>query len=61
MSGPRRRILILGGGFGGLHAALHLQRWLARVSDVEIVLVSREIFFSFTPMLHEVAASDVDL
>ncbi|MGH7288660.1 MAG: NAD(P)/FAD-dependent oxidoreductase [Myxococcota bacterium] len=61
MSDPRRRILILGGGFGGLHAALHLQRRLAHAEDVEIVLVSRENFFSFTPMLHEVAASDVDL
>jgi NADH dehydrogenase len=61
MTTPTRRILILGGGFGGLHAALHLQRRLAGERDVEIVLVSRENFFSFTPMLHEVAASDVDL
>jgi NADH dehydrogenase len=61
MADPRRRILILGGGFGGLYAALRLQRKLARRSDVEVVLVSRENFFSFTPMLHEVAASDLDL
>jgi NADH dehydrogenase len=57
----RRRILILGGGFGGLYAALHLQRRLRGQPDVELVLVNRENFFSFTPMLHEVAASDVDL
>ncbi len=56
-----RRILILGGGFGGLYAAMHLQRLLRKQPDVEIVLVNRENFFSFTPMLHEVAASDVDL
>lgn len=27
----------------------------------EITLVNRESFFLFTPMLHEVAASDLDL
>jgi NADH dehydrogenase len=61
MSDPRQRILVLGGGFGGLHAALHLERRLSRSSDLEVVLVNRDNFFSFTPMLHEVAASDLDL
>ncbi len=55
------RILILGSGFGGLYAALRLQKLLRRRKDVEVVLVNRENFFSFTPMLHEVAASDLDL
>jgi NADH:ubiquinone reductase (H+-translocating) len=44
------RILILGGGFGGLYAAMHLEKTLAREADVEITL-----------MLHGVAASDLDL
>ena len=30
-------------------------------SSAEITLVSRENFFLFTPMLHEVAASDIDI
>jgi NADH dehydrogenase len=34
---------------------------LARRNGVEITLVSRENFFLFTPMLHEVAASDLDI
>jgi NADH:quinone reductase (non-electrogenic) len=55
------RILLLGGGFGGLYAALGLERRLGNSPDVEITLVNRENFFLFTPMLHEVAASDVDL
>ena len=55
------RILVLGGGFGGVYAALHLERMLAQHSGVEITLVSRENFFLFTPMLHEVAASDLDI
>lgn len=61
MSARSRRVLVLGGGFGGVHAALQLERELAGSPEVEIWLVSRENFFSFTPMLHEVAASDVDL
>jgi NADH:ubiquinone reductase (H+-translocating) len=56
-----KRIVILGGGFGGLYAALRLEKTLARDPDVEILLVNRENFFLFTPMLHEVAASDLDL
>jgi NADH dehydrogenase len=56
-----RRILILGSGFAGLYAALRLQKRLAGRKDVEVLLVNRENFFSFTPMLHEVAASDLDL
>jgi NADH:ubiquinone reductase (H+-translocating) len=55
------RILILGGGFGGLYAAMHLEKTLAREANVEITLINRDNFFLFTPMLHEVAASDLDL
>ncbi len=53
------RILILGGGFAGLYAATHLDKTLARDADVEVTLVNRENFLLFTPMLHEVAASDL--
>jgi NADH dehydrogenase len=56
----RTRIVILGGGFAGMYAALRLDRTLARDSDIEITLVNRENFFLFTPMLHEVATSDLD-
>src|SRR6516164_7591730 len=56
-----RRVLILGSGFGGLYAALRLQKILRREPDIEVLLINRENFFSFTPMLHEVAASDLDL
>ena len=55
--GPRR-ILILGGGFGGLYTALELEKAMARDPYLEVTLVNRENFFLFTPMLHEVAASD---
>ena len=32
-----------------------------KLPGVEVMLVSRENFFAFTPMLHEVAASDLDV
>ena len=56
-----KRVLILGSGFGGLYTALHLEKKLRHYSDVELTLVNRENFFLFTPMLHEVAAGDLDL
>ena len=55
-----KRILILGGGFGGLYTAMELEKGLAEDSSVEVTLVNRENFFLFTPMLHEIAASDLD-
>jgi NADH dehydrogenase len=60
MTDPKTRILILGGGFAGVYAALRLQKRLGGKDDGEITLVSRENFFLFTPMLHEVAAGDLD-
>ena len=56
----RKRIVILGGGFGGLYAALYLDRTVARDPDVEVLLVDRQNFLVFTPMLHEVAAGSLD-
>jgi NADH dehydrogenase len=61
MSNGKPRVLILGGGFGGMYAALEFERALARGADVDVTLVNRDNFFLFTPMLHEVAASDLDI
>jgi NADH:quinone reductase (non-electrogenic) len=58
---PRKktRIVIAGGGFAGLYAAKHFDGILARRTDIEVTLISRENFIVFTPMLHEVAAGDL--
>ena len=53
------RIVIAGGGFAGLYAAMHFEKRLARRDDVEVTLISHENFILFTPMLHEVAAGDL--
>jgi NADH dehydrogenase len=55
----KTRVLILGGGFGGLYAALEFEK--RKEPGIEVTLITQENFFLFTPMLHEVAASDLDL
>jgi NADH dehydrogenase len=55
------KVTILGGGFGGLYAAMHLDHILDRYAGLEVTLINRENFFLFSPMLHEVAASDLDV
>jgi NADH:ubiquinone reductase (H+-translocating) len=57
----RKRIVILGGGFAGAYTALYLEKRLAGVPDIEVLLLSKENFVLFTPMLHEVAGSDVSV
>lgn len=59
-STAKKRIVILGGGFAGVEAARYLDRTAAKREDIEVTLVSRENFTVFTPMLHEVAAGDLD-
>lgn len=59
-SAARKRIVILGGGFGGFYAALSLDRTIARDPDVEVLLVDPQNFLLFTPMLHEVASGSLD-
>src|SRR5262249_37086456 len=58
---PSCRVLILGGGFGGTYAALEFERIVAHRTDVEVTLVTLDNYFLFTPMLHEVAASDLEM
>ena len=55
------RIVVLGGGFGGVTTARHLERLLRRHTDVEITLVSRENFFVLTPLLFEACSGRLEL
>jgi NADH dehydrogenase len=54
------RIVILGGGFGGVYTARHLERQFRRDPDVEITLVSRDNYFLMTPLLFEAASGVLD-
>ena len=55
------RIVILGGGFGGVAATRHLDRLLDGNSGVEITLVSRDNFFVLTPLLFEACSGTLEL
>ena len=44
-----------------MYAALEFERALGRRTNLDVTLVNHDNFFLFTPMLHEVAASDLDI
>ena len=56
----KKRVVILGGGFGGVSVAQRLERLFARVPSLEITLVSQSNYLLFTPMLAEVASSALE-
>ncbi len=51
------RIVILGGVYAGVYAARQLEKRLKGRDDVEIVLVNKENYFVFQPLLPEVITS----
>lgn len=51
----KKKILILGGGFGGMHVLKELQKKMD-VKNTSITIVSEKNYFLFTPMLPEVAS-----
>jgi NADH dehydrogenase len=55
-----KRIVVLGGGFGGLQAVLELEKLFRRRPDVEVVLVNEHNFFLFTPLLPQIASSYIN-
>jgi NADH dehydrogenase len=54
------RIVVLGGGFGGMEAIRVLDKRLRRRRDVELLLVSDKNYVLFTPLLPQVASSLVE-
>lgn len=54
-----KKILIIGGGFAGYNAAEKLCRLARDRDDVGVMLVSRENYFTFWPMLASVVGGDV--
>jgi NADH dehydrogenase len=50
MDAGRHRVVVIGGGFGGLQAAIHLAR-----APVEVTLVDRRNFHLFQPLTYQLA------
>ena len=57
----RKRILIVGGGFGGVYTAMALEKAFGKQSDVEIGLISDENYLVFQPMLPEVISGSIGI
>jgi NADH dehydrogenase len=52
--GEKQRVVILGGGFGGLNAAQKLKR-----APVDVILIDRRNFHLFQPLLYQVATGSL--
>jgi len=57
---PMKKIVIVGGGAGGLELATQLGRKLGRKNKAEITLVDRNHSHLWKPLLHEVATGSLD-
>jgi NADH:ubiquinone reductase (H+-translocating) len=56
----KQRILVLGGGFGGLAATQRLDHRFRRDDEVEIILINDSNFLVYTPMLADVAGGTIE-
>ena len=55
------KVLILGGGFGGVYTAMTLEKLLKKDNSVEINLISKENYLVFQPMLPEVISGSIGI
>jgi NADH dehydrogenase len=53
-----KRVVVLGGGFAGLHLIRRLEQILRR-GEVELTLVDRQNYHLFTPLLYQVATGEL--
>ncbi len=54
-------VVILGGGFAGVYAAMEMESLLGKKDDFEITLINRENYFVFQPMLPEVISGSIGI
>jgi NADH dehydrogenase len=56
----QKKIAILGGGFAGIEVLTKLQKEFQNDIRVDITLISKDNYFLFTPMLHEVSSGMIE-
>jgi NADH dehydrogenase len=61
MQQKRTRVLIIGGGFGGVYTAITLEKLLKPDAGVEVGLISKENYLVFQPMLPEVISGSIGI
>src|ERR671911_419365 len=54
------KVLVLGGGFGGYTAATDLCKLIGKRDDVGVLVIARDNFFTFWPMVPGIVSSDID-
>lgn len=55
LSGDKKRVLILGGGFGGIEIARRLD-----TRKYEVLLIDKHNYFTFQPLLYQVATGGLE-
>lgn len=60
MSSSPKRVVIVGGGFGGVYTARYLEKLLPK-EELRISLVNRENYFVFQPLLPEVLSGSIGI
>lgn len=56
-TGPEKEVVIIGGGFAGVAATLHVKRELGD-TPARVTLINKHTYHLFTPSLYEVATSE---
>jgi NADH dehydrogenase len=56
----RKKIVIVGGGFGGVTVLNKLQNRFQTDVSVDITMISKDNYLLFTPMLHEIASGMIE-
>jgi len=51
----KKRVVIVGGGFGGLQLANHLRK-----SDFQVVLIDRNNYHQFPPLIYQIASAGIE-
>jgi len=54
-----RRILIVGGGYGGMHTAPRLER-LLRTGEATVTVADPRSYMTYEPLLAEAAAGNLE-
>src|SRR5919199_6709801 len=54
------KVLVVGGGFGGYTAAIKLCELIEGREDVGVLVVAKDNFFTFWPMVPGIVSSDID-
>ena len=54
-----KRVIVVGGGFAGLHLIRRLEKFHVRPDEAHLILFDRNNFHLFTPLLYQVATGEL--